>query len=842
MNKILIIICLIFLNKFAFTAEVGKDLGLEGGNFHKLNCNNDGTFVLAALQGPKGIFYSTDFGNSWIYASGGDYEYGEGKDVLFVSNQKALMVAGSDLYIANPFTENPNWIKQDFNQDDAPPDSPRALAFDNGNFYLVGTGTGTIRVYNASTDQLISESQLPSASLSSDQWEVFGIAIDTVNGYIFACTGNPLGSANIYRASYNTTTGDIGSWSEKEPTTAKDYYAGIFIDNNQHLYVTTMNAPTQSENGLYTSTDHGDTYTHVNLESGPATNLNAHFFSQSNQSILIGLYFSSDGGTKWNELLAIQTATGANLNANAGIIHPSNNSLAIIASDIGSAKTSDLENGTTSTWTDNNSGLAGMIFWDMAQVNDNSNIVAIASKSGLAYTENYTDDNPVWNYPVFAGGDGSPHRQVIFDPNNNHRIFIGTNRIYEGAISSLNNISWQTLTNTENFMNITNLNLLSNNTFSCSYAQTEQAVDGKVQIWSLETTPAQLVTTFLSGTPVSCFLELIDSNNNPVYIAGAGVQGPLDDLDTAENNGIFYSNDSGNTWKHISLSEENQICRITNFVYDQKNDFLYMYGEKIFDDSLNSKGFFAEEDSGQNDQSGPPDSGIVYIVSQASEKFENGNISQDDFKKPSNGLNLSVEPSAMAIDPNSGELFMSVSNLIYQGFDHGKSWTVYYEGLPEEATGMLYFTKAQDTSDNMTFVRRKSRFKKQKGNLVQGSDVSIQELEGSGLPIVKKVKIEKPGNKLYGNKWIKIYFNISMKKKTNKVHVLMKETKEEIPINVEFSDNGKYLEITPIGLWPEGKLMIVIDKNLKTKDRSSKLDGNFSGKKGGKFKKKVKSI
>lgn len=61
----------------------------------------------------------------------------------------------------------------------------------------------------------------------------------------------------------------------------------------------------------------------------------------------------------------------------------------------------------------------------------------IVSKSGAAFAKSYDPTDPTsvatagdWVYPIFAGGDGAPHRAVVIDPNDKSQVIIGTSKLY----------------------------------------------------------------------------------------------------------------------------------------------------------------------------------------------------------------------------------------------------------------------------------------------------------------------------------------------------------------------------------------------------------------------------
>ena len=78
-------------------AEVERQsLKLYGANLHKATVSSDGSVVLVACQGPRGLFYSTDFGQTWKDVRDATYLAGEGKAVVSVgTNLYAMTNANS---------------------------------------------------------------------------------------------------------------------------------------------------------------------------------------------------------------------------------------------------------------------------------------------------------------------------------------------------------------------------------------------------------------------------------------------------------------------------------------------------------------------------------------------------------------------------------------------------------------------------------------------------------------------------------------------------------------------------------------------------------------------------
>ena len=298
-----------------------------------------------------------------------------------------------------------------------------------GTDIVLATFDGKMSVYDTLTNTFSPVVNLPTSG------SVHSVSVDTNNGYVFAVAGDIQGAAHVYRATYNTSTKAIGSWELKEPATGTGYFTGVFVAPNNDVFVTTQNAQDGPDtNGIYRSSNNGDSYARLTDTHSDPVNDNANFASFVGNYYLVGAYFSPDAGVNWNRLP--QTQDGSNLNPNAGVINPANPEQAIISSDVGVAKTSNLSAGEAALLYESNVGLEGMIVYGMAQVADHKNRVVLASKSGVAFTDNFTDQTVNWTFPIFPMGNGAAGRAAVFDPSDQNRVFVGYNGVYQGIIDT----------------------------------------------------------------------------------------------------------------------------------------------------------------------------------------------------------------------------------------------------------------------------------------------------------------------------------------------------------------------------------------------------------------------
>ena len=173
--------------QLVYAAAVSRNLDLDGAQIHSMAASSDGSFVYATCQGPKGIFYSTDFGNTWNCGADDVYVSGEGSDVLIdETRNRVFVIAGTAVYYS-PLTDPPAWTIFDITNFDR---SPVELETD-GNYLFAGTIQGEVVVYDLATLNEVFSVQIFNGSIEESKIEK--IAIDPINSLIFACVGTPQG-------------------------------------------------------------------------------------------------------------------------------------------------------------------------------------------------------------------------------------------------------------------------------------------------------------------------------------------------------------------------------------------------------------------------------------------------------------------------------------------------------------------------------------------------------------------------------------------------------------------------------------------------------------------------
>ena len=84
-------------------------------------------------------------------------------------------------------------------------------------------------------------------------------------------------------------------------------------------------------------------------------------------------------------------------------------------------------------------GIEGLVINDLDyfEISSTEKNLWIATKSGAAFAPTYdpTDPSSVatsadWVFPIFAGGDGAPHRAVVIDPDDKANVLMGIGSVY----------------------------------------------------------------------------------------------------------------------------------------------------------------------------------------------------------------------------------------------------------------------------------------------------------------------------------------------------------------------------------------------------------------------------
>ena len=165
----------------------------------------------------------------------------------------------------------------------------------------------------------------------------------------------------------------------------------------------------------------------------------------------------------------------------------------------------------------------------------------IVSKSGAAFAKNYdpTDPSSVatagdWVYPIYAGGDGAPHRAVVIDPNDKSNVIIGTSKLYlnetgDAIDPSTGSVDYSLVANPINWTRV----------FEPQNFAADPSVD--------PSTTDPLFSSNVERSYVTALEWQTAGSCDRVYMSVANT-------DEGDVGGIFYSDDDGATWTADTLN------------------------------------------------------------------------------------------------------------------------------------------------------------------------------------------------------------------------------------------------------------------------------------------------
>ncbi|MCH1554148.1 MAG: thrombospondin type 3 repeat-containing protein [Luminiphilus sp.] len=165
----------------------------------------------------------------------------------------------------------------------------------------------------------------------------------------------------------------------------------------------------------------------------------------------------------------------------------------------------------------------------------------IVSKSGAAFAKSYdpTDPSSVasagdWVYPIYAGGDGAPHRAVVIDPNDKSNVIIGTSKLYlnetgDAIDPSSGVVDYSLVANPMNWARVFDPQ---------DFADDPSADPSTIHPLFSSNVERSYVTSIEWQTAAGC---------DRVYMSVANT-------DEGDVGGIFYSDDGGSTWMPDTLN------------------------------------------------------------------------------------------------------------------------------------------------------------------------------------------------------------------------------------------------------------------------------------------------
>ena len=192
----------------------------------------------------------------------------------------------------------------------------------------------------------------------------------------------------------------------------------------------------------------------------------------------------------------------------------------------------------------NAQGIEGLVINDLDYFENSATDkeLWIATKGGAAFARGYNPADPTsvatagdWVYPVFAGGDGAPHRAVAISPSDKANVLVGIGSVYRN----------ETGDGVDPSSGAVDFNLVAD-----------------VSNWSRVFDPLDFAG---AGEPLesdradrsyATAIEWQDAGScNRVYLSIANT-------DTGTEGGIFYSDDDGATWQIDTLNSSSPLLKM----------------------------------------------------------------------------------------------------------------------------------------------------------------------------------------------------------------------------------------------------------------------------------------
>ncbi len=779
-----------------------NDLGFDGAAVNELA--QGGGFVYAAVDGPKGIFVSDDFGTTWRFASGGSYNVGRGVDLLTTST-RVFAILGKKVFYSS-FSLAPQWQELDlgFSAGSSSgafvdPEKPNSLATD-GTFLFVSSNYGKVRSVSLASLTLLDTSTLPEVTEPVNVPRLAPVG----SNRIFAFKGKIGGaSGRVFRTTYDSSSGVFSTWGERTPDAIKGdggRIGGVFSNGSGTVYVTTFGGGPASQR-FFKSTDGGDTFSAVapSLPAGASFKIRGAKFRGSTH--IVGGFISGNDGNDFEALPFPTTSSGASINGVAMLIDQNDSNMVMSSSAIGPLVTTDADNAGSSSWQARTRGLRGMNVFDMAQSSDLS-ITVLGIATGIARSKDFATASvsakavPTFNFPIVPVISGSKVveaiRAVAIDPDNSNVVYVGGSKLYKVVFDSQDSPTWSVIhAPSPSTLDVSDIVVLGDK-IVVSFLQTVGSLNGKIMIFNRSTLAEE--TTALDGYPV----RVLTSATNSVLYAGVGGNETAETEDVTTDRGLFRSADAGLTWKKIETNDALKYAGVNGLAYDFFDDLLYVSGNGF-------KTGETAQDVGLGDRE---ESGNVFLIKKASR-------SKPTVALPRAGIDTTKKVTALTIatKDNSQNAYVTQGSKVLVSNGNGDAWALLYEGLEDDQTNLLFFD-----------------------DLVQNSDAGLNTLQGNPNLVVSGIpeKISALSKK-------KIEITLSKEvvdSATNRRKVRARMSGNTLRIAKR---NETALLVLPRGKWPSsGTVRVTVSSELQAKDGEA-LDSDYDGVQGGKsLKRNVK--
>lgn len=312
---------------------------------------------IATYYSPNGFFRSADGGQTW-HGLPETADHGAGHDVEVNPTNGHVYALLNDLLVST----------------------------DHGESYTVAKAFGASSGSLLFTQNTIVVGSDSAVWISADEGNTFDTVTVCANESIRSLAS---ASDRIYALCYNYDTEistvydslDLGAhWSAVDTTGVTGAQFVIVNPVNDSVFL----IPDSTGTTTYRSDDAGSSWTA--LPDVPAT---GHLNFNSTGRIYAGWYYSDDNGDTWTQF-----------NDRGDYNHimmpdPTDATILYDTTTPGFWKSTD----SGATWTELIDGITAVEVTSISQATD-KNIVWVATQNGLAQSENFTSENPTWNYPI----------------------------------------------------------------------------------------------------------------------------------------------------------------------------------------------------------------------------------------------------------------------------------------------------------------------------------------------------------------------------------------------------------------------------------------------------------
>lgn len=300
------------------------------------------------------------------------------------------------------------------------------------------------------------------------------------------------------------------------------------------------------------------------------------------------------------------------------------------------------------TWEDKVNGVTSVKVFDVTQATD-KNIVWIGANGGLAKTENFTDTSPTWEYPILPTGGISNIQAVWVKPEDPNIVVMGGPALIYYSTDA--GVTWSQSVYDAFNGRVQEIiqSRLDDNTLYAIFTDDDLSADDVGGVYMSE--DAGQTWTDLALTDNLPAVSLAVAADDTLYVGIGG------DADTT---GIYQY--AGGAWSALSGSPQTPV--ITSLLADPSDaDVLYATTE--------------------NDSTG----GAFYTSTDAGVTWSR----QDTGLENINHLDTLTLQNSSSNIYLSGQDGASLNGVVYKSTDRGSSWSLFYTGLKQESFYTMLF-------------------------------------------------------------------------------------------------------------------------------------------------------